>query len=42
MAIPTMGLYGAVLATVCGFAVLAGVAVWLAFWHPRPASASVG
>jgi O-antigen/teichoic acid export membrane protein len=42
MAIPTIGLYGAVLATVCGFAVLAGVAVWLAFRHPRPASASVG
>ena len=30
---------GAVLGTVCGFAVLAGVGVWLAFRQPRPAPA---
>jgi O-antigen/teichoic acid export membrane protein len=31
VSIPSLGLQGAVLGTVCGFAVLAGVGVWLAF-----------
>jgi O-antigen/teichoic acid export membrane protein len=39
LAIPRLGLQGAVLGTVCGFAVLAGVGVWLAFGQPRPAPA---
>jgi O-antigen/teichoic acid export membrane protein len=39
VSIPSLGLQGAVLGTVCGFAVLAGVGVWLAFRRPRPAPA---
>lgn len=39
IAIPSLGLEGAVLGTVCGFAVLAGAAVWLVFGPPRPAHA---
>jgi O-antigen/teichoic acid export membrane protein len=39
VSIPSLGLQGAVFGTVCGFAVLAGVGVWLAFRQPRPAPA---
>jgi O-antigen/teichoic acid export membrane protein len=39
VSIPTRGLDGAVFATVCGFAVLAGVGAWLTFRGPGPAAA---
>jgi O-antigen/teichoic acid export membrane protein len=41
VSIPSLGLQGAVLGTVCGFVLLAGLGVWLAFGQPRPAPAGV-
>jgi hypothetical protein len=39
LATPSLGLDGAVLGTICGFAVLAVAAVWLVFGRPRSAHA---